>query len=463
MTSPASPPPADNTTTRRYLSDQDYTRDAQNMLAHGWQVASITRDPDNTIAATYTYTDPTPAPTTTSAAGMSAEVTPSTSPRTAPPATAATPPLSKTAQSKGDTIPATAQTAASPATVGAPSPVPAPRGAEAHAQLYPGGAKRLLAFWSLYLLTGWFLLLGLGVGPVYMRHYEIAVASVMVVECVALFIWDWHNASTLFGALRWGSMPWWERIIGGIFFAAFPTLYLLMATVYHFRGVGASPRQYAGRLVQNFRVSSGWVKAGAVAATIVLVIFFCSGSTMVMALAPSAPTSATASHVQAHAPLTQAIAPAKTAPTATQMVPTELPTATAIPTATEAPTATAVPATPTPRPQPTATPRPVVVVAPTATPRPPAPTATPKPTCNYGGAPSNPWCYTFNNTGKLIYGAPGGFCTYFQCIGTAPSYTSFWNGKGYVIECNDGKFSQSGGIQGACSYHNGEMRPLYQP
>jgi hypothetical protein len=30
-----------------------------------------------------------------------------------------------------------------------------------------------------------------------------------------------------------------------------------------------------------------------------------------------------------------------------------------------------------------------------------------------------------------------------------------------VAECNDQMYSHSGGRQGACSYHGGEMRPLY--
>ena len=47
------------------------------------------------------------------------------------------------------------------------------------------------------------------------------------------------------------------------------------------------------------------------------------------------------------------------------------------------------------------------------------------------------------------------FCTYFACI------NNFDNGVGYVNECNDGMYSQSGGIRGDCSYHGGEERPLY--
>ena len=67
----------------------------------------------------------------------------------------------------------------------------------------------------------------------------------------------------------------------------------------------------------------------------------------------------------------------------------------------------------------------------------------------------NPWGYNFT-PGNLIYSPPGDFCGYFPCI------PSFWNStNGYVVECNDGDFSHSGGRSGACSYHGGEMRPLY--
>jgi hypothetical protein len=128
------------------------------------------------------------------------------------------------------------------------------------------------------------------------------------------------------------------------------------------------------------------------------------------------------------------------------------PTATA--TSVPPPTATAA-ATSTPAP--TMTPLPTATPAPTATPR-PAPTATPKPTCSTDGAPPNPWCYTFAYTGKLIYNPPGAFCDYFNCI------PSFWtNTNGYVEECQDGDFSHSGGRSGSCSYHGGNLRPLYQP
>jgi hypothetical protein len=101
-------------------------------------------------------------------------------------------------------------------------------------------------------------------------------------------------------------------------------------------------------------------------------------------------------------------------------------------------------ATPQPKPQPTATPKPKP--QPTATPK-------PKPTCIPGAVNCNPWGYNFTS-GNYIYSPPGSFCSYFSCI------KNFWNGVGYVMECQDGMYSKSGGRSGSCSYHGGNLRPL---
>ena len=67
-----------------------------------------------------------------------------------------------------------------------------------------------------------------------------------------------------------------------------------------------------------------------------------------------------------------------------------------------------------------------------------------------------PWCYDFNSAGgSLIYSPPSTICRYISCIG------NFRNGGGYVIQCRDGAFGKSGGIQGSCSSHGGNSRPLY--
>ena len=128
----------------------------------------------------------------------------------------------------------------------------------------------------------------------------------------------------------------------------------------------------------------------------------------------------------------------KMSPTTVHVIPTTKPTAT--PTATPMPTPT-----PTPTPIPTQPPVPT---------QPPAPQPT-QPPQQSTGVNGNPWGYDFN-PGNYIYNPPTNFCGYFNCI------TSFWQStNGYVDECNDGTYSHSGGVSGACSKHGGEMRPLY--
>jgi hypothetical protein len=129
--------------------------------------------------------------------------------------------------------------------------------------------------------------------------------------------------------------------------------------------------------------------------------------------------------------------------------PTPTPTDTSTATPTEPPTHT-----PTQPPTPTPTPKPVVV--PTQAPQPTQPPKPTQPACH--GVNNNPWCYDFN-PGKLIYIPPSGFCNYFNCI--ASFYEPDDPGDGYIVECSDGAYSQSGGERGACSYHSGVMRPLY--
>ncbi len=79
------------------------------------------------------------------------------------------------------------------------------------------------------------------------------------------------------------------------------------------------------------------------------------------------------------------------------------------------------------------------------------------------GAPSNPYGYTFCSDagGTTITNPPSDFCSNLPCIGSAPDHDTFWAGRGHVIECQDGDFSKSGGIQGSCSSHGGNNRTLY--
>jgi hypothetical protein len=113
--------------------------------------------------------------------------------------------------------------------------------------------------------------------------------------------------------------------------------------------------------------------------------------------------------------------------------------------------------TPKPSPSPKASPSPSAPAVPSPLPTAVAPPPPPPPPPSTCGAPANPWGYNFCG-GNLIYSPPATICSYFNCI------PSFWKSTlGYVDECKDGTYSHSGGRQGACSYHGGEMRPLYSP
>jgi hypothetical protein len=54
--------------------------------------------------------------------------------------------------------------------------------------------------------------------------------------------------------------------------------------------------------------------------------------------------------------------------------------------------------------------------------------------------------------GKAIVDSskPHGFCVTHRCI------DNFDEGRGSIVQCADGMWSHSGGLQGACSWHGGE-------
>lgn len=129
--------------------------------------------------------------------------------------------------------------------------------------------------------------------------------------------------------------------------------------------------------------------------------------------------------------------------------------------------ATATPKpTPTVKPTPTAKPTPVpptpTPIPPTPTPVPPMPTPTPVPTqppapaCN--GTQVDGVCYSTDaNSGALVYSPAADFCSYFRCV------TTFWKDtNGYVVECENGEYSHSGGVSGACSRDGGVAAAVYQ-
>jgi hypothetical protein len=96
------------------------------------------------------------------------------------------------------------------------------------------------------------------------------------------------------------------------------------------------------------------------------------------------------------------------------------------------------------------------ISVPAARPTPPVtfnPTPTPCP-----GVNCNPWGYNFI-PGTLIYNPPVSFCNYFACV---PNFNQPHHiPSGYVVECNDGMYSQFVGRRATCILHGGMMRPLY--
>jgi hypothetical protein len=162
--------------------------------------------------------------------------------------------------------------------------------------------------------------------------------------------------------------------------------------------------------------------------------------------------------IAAAAGMGPATSPGASSPVA-QVVASPTPSKQGVP-ANKAPLATTSPslsASPSPKSSPSPSPSALAAAAVTPSSVPPPAPPPPPPPQNTCGAPANPWGYNFCG-GKLIYSPPSSFCSYFNCI------ASFWKStNGYVDECKDGTYSHSGGVQGACSYHGGELRPLYSP
>ena len=69
----------------------------------------------------------------------------------------------------------------------------------------------------------------------------------------------------------------------------------------------------------------------------------------------------------------------------------------------------------------------------------------------------NPWGYNWGCC-KEIKDPPSDFCSFFACVLT------FYNGSGFVVQCEDGQFSLTGGTgKQTCISHNGYKRTLYAP
>jgi hypothetical protein len=151
------------------------------------------------------------------------------------------------------------------------------------------------------------------------------------------------------------------------------------------------------------------------------------------------------------------VAASSSAPTTTQ--PTTAPAVDSAAVTTTRPTAaaTSVPSAkdvvPSKIPATSTTRRPVVTRTTTAAAIPKS--SVPRASGAWCGAPPNPFGYTFCSGGQITDPAPDA-CSYFPCI------ASFWEGQGFMVQCQDGMFGLSGGRRGACSYHHGVRRPVYR-
>ncbi|MFC3983121.1 hypothetical protein [Streptosporangium jomthongense] len=96
---------------------------------------------------------------------------------------------------------------------------------------------------------------------------------------------------------------------------------------------------------------------------------------------------------------------------------------------------------------------PVVAATPTVT---VTVTAPPPGTVDTCGAPANAYGFTYCASGARVTTPVTEACVVFDCI------DNFSEGRGYLVMCQDGKVSMSGGLDGVCSYHDGWLRDIYR-
>ena len=68
----------------------------------------------------------------------------------------------------------------------------------------------------------------------------------------------------------------------------------------------------------------------------------------------------------------------------------------------------------------------------------------------------NPWGYNWGCCHKIL-DPPADFCSFFACVMT------FNNGTSYVVQCQDGLYSATGGSKHTCIGHGGHKRTLLKP
>ncbi|WP_130332130.1 hypothetical protein [Micromonospora kangleipakensis] len=82
-------------------------------------------------------------------------------------------------------------------------------------------------------------------------------------------------------------------------------------------------------------------------------------------------------------------------------------------------------------------------------------TGSPSPTAvDFCGAPENPYGYNYCGGSYIDDPAPD-VCDWFDCVDT------LWDGKGYLVLCEDGLISMTGVQRGPCADHGGTRHPVY--
>ncbi|MBV9709497.1 MAG: hypothetical protein JO011_01135 [Ktedonobacteraceae bacterium] len=281
-----------------------------------------------------------------------------------------------------------------------------------------------IAFWLFVFLAAGYSPMGFAIflGNLGISLFWGLLASILVL--------DWRGFFTINGWIQWQNKSNTRRVLIGLLCLMVSSLlisvYLVRAFLIYRRSL-QQPSTGPGYVPSTSRRPRTGIIVGSIVTLCALFLY-------TMANASGAGSGSTSTLSPTEAPTATPMRAINPIPKATRVIvkPTAVPTKAPIPTPTVAPTPI-----PTQPPTPTA---------------PPAPQATQVPATGVNG---NPWGYNFQS-GNLIYDPPANFCDYFNCI------ASFWkHTNGYVDECIDGTYSHSGGVSGACSWHGGEMRPLY--
>lgn len=109
---------------------------------------------------------------------------------------------------------------------------------------------------------------------------------------------------------------------------------------------------------------------------------------------------------------------------------------------------------PAPGPVDSGAPRPVPtpsLVGPAPAGSPGMPSSVPADRC---GAPENPYGYTYCG-GVLVHDPAPDICRWFTCV------DGFWQGRGYLTVCEDGRLGMVGGRTGSCPERAGRKEPVY--